>query len=135
MSFSNYKNYLFRLYCVIKLPMVLFYCLKRIKIASKKGYIEMADIYLLVTQYSVLGRSIIHYCYYEKKIILRQFSKLPGAIPDGNLFQSIYRFQANGMQRSFLICLAISAEINLKRLFKIFGSLHPLTLFTETVFI
>ena len=36
MFFSNYKNYRFRLYRVIKLPRVLFYCLKRIKIASKK---------------------------------------------------------------------------------------------------
>ena len=28
---------------------------------SKEGYIEMADIYLFVTQWSVLGSSIIHY--------------------------------------------------------------------------
>ena len=68
MSFSNYKrapervyrNYWFRLLYIIKLSRILFYCLKRIKIASQK-----AIFLFLGTVKSVLGSSINNYFYVQ----------------------------------------------------------------------
>ena len=71
------------------LPMILFYCLKRIKIASKKGTWKWQIFISLRLKKSVLGSSIIYYLVTVSFCCLLGFTlievHLPNVPPEKNL--------------------------------------------------